>query len=109
MTTYEEYQKQPRALASEPDTEKMQRSWKNSRLIIGHEENLTRLQNELLNKDWFMTLLDFKAYTKKKEEGLEAYEDRKTWAKKMIVNIAKAGYFSSDRTIAEYNNDIWHA
>ena len=78
-------------------------------LAIGHEENLTRLQNELLNKDWFMTLLDFKAYTKKKEEALEAYEDRKTWAKKMIVNIAKAGYFSSDRTIAEYNNDIWHA
>ena len=76
-------------------------------LAIGHEENLTRLQNELLNKDWFMTLLDFKAYTKKKEEALKAYEDRKTWAKKMIVNIAKAGYFSSDRTIAEYNNDIW--
>ena len=78
-------------------------------LAIGHEENLTILQNELLNKDWFMTLLDFKAYTKKKEEALKAYEDRKTWAKKMIVNIAKAGYFSSDRTIAEYNNDIWHA
>lgn len=78
-------------------------------LAIGHEENLTRLQNELLNKDWFMTLLDFKAYTEKKEEALKAYEDRKAWAKKMIVNIAKAGYFSSDRTIAEYNNDIWHA
>ena len=78
-------------------------------LAIGHEENLTRLQNELLNKDWFMTLLDFKAYTEKKEEALKAYEDRKTWAKKMIVNIAKAGYLSSDRTIAEYNNDIWHA
>ena len=78
-------------------------------LAIGHEENLTRLKNELLNKDWFMTLLDFKAYTEKKEEALKAYEDRKTWAKKMIVNIAKAGYFSSDRTIAEYNNDIWHA
>ena len=78
-------------------------------LAIGHEENLTRLQNELLNKDWFMTLLDFKAYTEKKEEALKAYEDRKAWAKKTIVNIAKAGYFSSDRTIAEYNNDIWHA
>ena len=77
-------------------------------LAIGHEENLTRLQNELLNKDWFMTLLDFKAYTKKKEEALKAYEDRKTWAKKMIVNIAKAGYFSSDRTIQEYVDDIWH-
>ena len=77
-------------------------------LAIGHEENLTRLQNELLNKDWFMTLLDFKAYTAKKEEALKAYEDRKAWAKKMVVNISKAGYFSSDRTIAEYNNDIWH-
>ena len=73
------------------------------------KENLERLQHEIISKDWFMTLLDFKAYTKKKEEALEAYEDRKTWAKKMIVNIAKAGYFSSDRTIAEYNNDIWHA
>ena len=77
-------------------------------LTIGHEENLTRLQNELLNKDWFMTLLDFKAYAAKKEEALKAYEDRKAWAKKMVVNISKAGYFSSDRTIAEYNNDIWH-
>ena len=77
-------------------------------LAIGHEENLTRLQNELLNKDWFMTLLDFKAYAAKKEEALKAYEDRKAWAKKMVVNISKAGYFSSDRTIAEYNNDIWH-
>ena len=77
-------------------------------LAIGHEENLTRLQNELLNKDWFMTLLDFKAYTAKKEEALKAYEDRKAWAEKMVVNISKAGYFSSDRTIAEYNNDIWH-
>ena len=77
-------------------------------LAIGHEENLTRLKNELLNKDWFMTLLDFKAYAAKKEEALKAYEDRKAWAEKMVVNISKAGYFSSDRTIAEYNNDIWH-
>ena len=77
-------------------------------LAIGHEENLTRLKNELLNKDWFMTLLDFKAYAAKKEEALKAYENRKAWAEKMVVNISKAGYFSSDRTIAEYNNDIWH-
>ena len=77
-------------------------------LAIGHEENLTRLKNELLNTDWFMTLLDFKAYAAKKEEALKAYEDRKAWAEKMVVNISKAGYFSSDRTIAEYNNDIWH-
>ena len=76
-------------------------------LEIGQEENLRRLQNELLNKDWFMTLLDFKAYTKKKEEALRAYEDRTAWAKKMLVNIARAGYFSSDRTIEEYNRDIW--
>ena len=76
-------------------------------LAIGHEENLTRLQNELLNKDWFMTFLDFEDYVAKKEEAYKAYENRKEWAKKMIVNIAKAGYFSSDRTIAEYNRDIW--
>ena len=76
-------------------------------LEIGQEEHLRRLQNELLNKDWFMTLLDFKDYTAKKEEALHAYEDREGWAKKMLVNIAKAGYFSSDRTIAEYNRDIW--
>ncbi len=78
-------------------------------LKIGQEENLTRLQNELLNKDWFMTLLDFRAYLAKKEEAYKAYEDRSSFASKMIVNIAKSGYFSSDRTIAEYNRDIWHA
>ena len=77
-------------------------------LKIGQEENLTRLQNELLNKDWFMTLLDFRAYLAKKEEAYKAYEDRSSFATKMIVNIAKSGYFSSDRTIAEYNRDIWH-
>lgn len=76
-------------------------------LKIGHEENLKRLQDELLNKDWFMTLLDFKDYAAKKEAALKAYEDRQAWAKKMLVNIAKAGYFSSDRTIAEYDRDIW--
>ena len=77
-------------------------------LKIGQEENLTRLQNELLNKDWFMTLLDFRAYLAKKEEAYKAYEDRSSFASKMIVNIAKSGYFSSDRTIEEYNQDIWH-
>ena len=77
-------------------------------LKIGQEENLTRLQNELLTKDWFMTLLDFRTYLAKKEEAYKAYEDRSSFASKMIVNIAKSGYFSSDRTIAEYNRDIWH-
>lgn len=76
-------------------------------LAVGNEENLKRLQKELLSKDWFMTLLDFKEYVKKKEEALKAYENRTEWAKKMLVNIAKAGYFSSDRTIEEYNRDIW--
>ncbi|HAX53210.1 glycogen/starch/alpha-glucan phosphorylase, partial [Muricomes intestini] len=66
-----------------------------------------RLKQELLDKDWFMTLLDFKAYTEKKEEILKAYENRSEWAKKMLVNIAKSGYFSSDRAIEEYNRDIW--
>ena len=74
---------------------------------IGQKENLVRLQKELLNKDWFMTLLDFKEYAQRKEEALKAYEDRMGWAKKMLVNIAKAGFFSSDRTIEEYNKDIW--
>lgn len=76
-------------------------------LAVGNQKNLVRLQQELLNKDWFMALLDFKAYVKKKEEALAAYENRMEWAKKMLVNIAKAGYFSSDRTIEEYNKDIW--
>ncbi|MCQ2523088.1 MAG: glycogen/starch/alpha-glucan family phosphorylase [Lachnospiraceae bacterium] len=78
-------------------------------LKIGKKENLERLQKELINKDWFMTLLDFESYCAKKEEIYKAYEDRKSFANKMIVNIAKAGYFSSDRTIAEYNKDIWRA
>ena len=76
-------------------------------LEVGCEENLTRLKNELINKDWFMTLLDFDSYKETKEKALAAYADRKTWAKMMLVNIAEAGFFSSDRTIAEYNRDIW--
>ena len=77
-------------------------------LEVGQKENLERLQKELINKDWFMTLLDFDSYKETKEKALEAYADRKAWAKMMLVNIAKAGFFSSDRTIEEYNKDIWH-
>ena len=77
-------------------------------LKVGEKENLERLQHEIISKDWFMTLLDFDSYKEKKEEALRAYTDQKTWAKKALVNIAKAGYFSSDRTIEEYNRDIWH-
>ena len=77
-------------------------------LKVGEKENLERLQHEIISKDWFMTLLDFDSYKEKKEEALRAYADQKTWAKKALVNISKAGYFSSDRTIEEYNRDIWH-
>ena len=76
-------------------------------LATGCEENLMRLKNELINKDWFMTLLDFDSYKETKEKALTAYADRMTWAKMMLMNIAKAGFFSSDRTIEEYNRDIW--
>ncbi|MGN1349454.1 MAG: glycogen/starch/alpha-glucan phosphorylase, partial [Anaerovoracaceae bacterium] len=75
---------------------------------IGNEENLTRLHNELVHKDWFMTLLDFNDYTETKERMLADYSDRTAWAKMMLVNIARAGFFSSDRTIEQYNKDIWH-
>ena len=77
-------------------------------LAIGNKENLTRLSKELLEKDWFMTFPDFKDYVAAKEKAYDAFEDRDSWAEKMITNIAKAGFFSSDRTIAEYNKDIWH-
>lgn len=73
----------------------------------GNKENLERLYHELLNKDWFMTLLDLEEYIRVKDEALKEYENRRSWKQKMLVNIAKAGYFSSDRTIAEYDRDIW--
>ena len=76
-------------------------------LAVGHEENLTRLHKELLNKDWFMTLLDLEDYIAVKDKAFADYEDRDKWKRMMLVNIAKAGFFSSDRTIAEYNRDIW--
>ena len=77
-------------------------------LKVGDKENLERLYNELLNKDWFMTLLDLEDYIKVKDQAFADYEDTDTWRKKMLVNIAGAGFFSSDRTIAEYDRDIWH-
>ena len=76
-------------------------------LAVGDKENLERLYNELLNKDWFMTFPDFAAYCRTKEKAFSDYEDRASRAKKMLVNISRAGYFSSDRTIEEYNRDIW--
>ena len=76
-------------------------------LSVGSREHLERLKNELIHKDWFMTLPDFRDYLAKKEQACGDYEDRMSWARKMLYNISKAGYFSSDRTIEEYNRDIW--
>ena len=76
-------------------------------LAIGHYDHLARLHKELVTKDWFMTLLDFNDYVKVKDQAFADYADRKAWAKKMLVNIAKAGFFSSDRTIKQYDDDIW--
>ena len=75
---------------------------------LGNKTRLERLYNELLNKDWFMTLIDFNAYVEAKEQILADYEDQDSWNEKVVHNIAKAGFFSSDRTIAQYNADIWH-
>ena len=74
---------------------------------VGNEERLNRLHKELINKDWFMTLLDLEDYIKTKDCMFEDYKDEAKWKRMMLVNIAKAGFFSSDRTIAEYNRDIW--
>lgn len=74
---------------------------------VGCSENLERLYNELLNKDWFMTFPDFEDYIEVKDKALAAYEDRKAWAKMMLMNISKAGFFSADRTIEQYNDEIW--
>ena len=74
---------------------------------VGHKENLERLYKELLNKDWFMTLLDLEDYIKVKDQMFADYENRDKWKRMMLTNIAKAGFFSSDRTIEEYNKDIW--
>lgn len=74
---------------------------------IGDRKRLERLFNELINKDWFMTFPDFDRYAAAREKAYSDYENRLQWAEKMLVNIAKAGYFSSDRTIEEYNRDIW--
>ena len=70
---------------------------------------MERLKAELIYMDWFMTFPDFQDYISKREKAYSDYKDRKSWAKKMLINISKSGYFSSDRTIAEYNEDIWHA
>ena len=77
-------------------------------LSVGNSEKLERLKRELIGKDYFMTLPDFEDYVKTRERAYADFEDTKAWARKMLVNISKAGYFSSDRTIGEYNTDIWH-
>ena len=76
-------------------------------MAVGDKENLTRLSHELLSKDWFMTFPDFEDYCRTREKAYNDYENRTAWAQKMMTNISQAGYFSSDRTIREYNRDIW--
>lgn len=81
----------------------------NEMLAAGQEENLRRLQNELINKDWFQTLPDFNAYLVRKEQAIADYAlNPMNWTRRTLINISKAGFFSSDRTIAEYNDEIWH-
>ena len=75
---------------------------------LGDEAALKALQNDMINKDWFMALLDVEAYIAARDRAIADYGDRTAWARKMLVNIARSGFFSSDRTIAEYNRDIWH-
>ena len=77
-------------------------------LKVGDKVNLERLHHELISKDWFMTLLDLEDYIRVRDIALEDYKDREAWNKKVLVNISKAGFFSSDRTIKQYNDDIWH-
>lgn len=76
---------------------------------LGNEERLGRLHHELISKDWFMTLIDLAEYIEVKEQVFADYEDQESWNKKVVHNIAKAGFFSSDRTIEQYNEDIWHS
>ena len=83
-------------------------SYSDEVLAVGKAERLERLYNELISKDWFMTLLDLEDYIQVKERMLADYEDRDAWMDKVIVNIAKAGFFSSDRTIAQYEEEVWH-
>ena len=73
----------------------------------GNRERLERLRINLSQADYFMTLYDFDDYKKTKDKMIEDYKNKTSWARKMLLNIANAGYFSSDRTIQEYNNDIW--
>ena len=77
-------------------------------LAIGDEKMLSELKENLIHKDWFMTLLDLESYSAVKETALLDYENRAWWKGKSLVNIARSGFFSSDRSIRDYNNDIWH-
>ena len=77
-------------------------------VALGDETCLRALWNDIKTKDWFMALLDVEEYTAVRSRLLSDYEDRTEWSKKMLINTAKSGFFSSDRTIAQYNHDIWH-
>ena len=77
-------------------------------LAFGDKESLTRLHKDIVGKDYFMAILDLEDYISEKNKMIKSYKNKERWSQKMIMNISKAGYFSSDRTIKEYNDDIWH-
>ena len=108
-TTISDYQSQQKQTQDEKDKAKELVDFivSDEMLKVGDEVNLNRLYNELINKDWFMTLLDIEDYIKTRNKMINYYEDREAWNKKVLINISKAGFFSSDRTIEQYNDDIW--
>ncbi len=94
---------------NDPELDEILRFMLSANMISrGSYDNIMNVHRNLLTHDWFMTLLDYHSYVEEKDKAIEAYSDQRAWAKKMLVNIAKSGYFSSDRTIKQYNNDIWH-
>ena len=109
IALYDKKAYNPQALAGDPEIRPLLDFIVSPELLaIGDKESLTRLHHEIVTKDWFMALLDLADYIRVKDALFARYEDRAAWARMSLVNIAKAGYFSSDRTIAEYNRDIWH-
>ena len=109
IALYDKKAYKPQALAEDPQIKPLLDFIVSPELLaIGDETSLTRLHREIVTKDWFMALLDLADYIRVKDALFARYEDRAAWARMSLVNIAKAGYFSSDRTIAEYNRDIWH-
>ena len=109
ITLYRDRRYDPRACYHRPPAARLVDFLVSPELLaIGDPASLSTLWHDMKSKDWFMTLLDVEDYIRAKAEALRDYECRTAWAEKMLVNIARSGYFSSDRTIRQYNEDIWH-